>query len=403
MFFSAVCFSFKPLPSRLLPDIPVGVHNRPLKILQVSRVYWPNLGGMEKIAQGLAEQLVQRGHHCDVVTLNRSFEDGSPYQPYNLHNGVNVFRVPYKGSNRYPIAPKVARFAKRYDLIHVHGVDFLLDWMVFQKRFHGKPIVLSTHGGFFHTDFVPGLKKIWFQTMTRNTLRGVDRVLASSEHDLGLFKRISSRCEMARNAVDLSAYKLLKNKPIPGQWVCVGRVDVHKGLFNLMETLAALKRQDERPFKMHIVGPVVVDGLLDKLISKRDALGLSKEVIFEGRIEFDALHNLVQGAELALFPSEYEAFGISVVEAMGAGVMPILNDIEPFRHFVTPGSNGFLADFKNPQLAAQVILQARNCSAKERKKLCAAAKSKALEYDWEATVSRFEFLYRDVLESKHAP
>jgi alpha-1,3-mannosyltransferase len=358
---------------------------------------------MEKIAQGLAEQLVQRGHHCDVVTLNRSFEDGSPYQPYNLHNGVNVFRVPYKGSNRYPIAPKVARFAKRYDLIHVHGVDFLLDWMVFQKRFHGKPIVLSTHGGFFHTDFVPGLKKIWFQTMTRNTLRGVDRVLASSEHDLGLFKRISSRCEMARNAVDLSTYKLLKNKPIPGQWVCVGRVDVHKGLFNLMETLAALKRQDERPFKMHIVGPVVVDGLLDKLISKRDALGLNKEVIFEGRIEFDALHNLVQGAELALFPSEYEAFGISVVEAMGAGVLPILNDIEPFRHFVTPGSNGFLADFKNPQLAAQVILQARNCSAKERKKLCAAAKSKALEYDWEATVSRFEFLYRDVLESKHAP
>ena len=401
MSFSVDCFSFKPLPSRLLSDIPVAVHDRPLKILQVSRVYWPNLGGMEKIAQGLAEQLVQRGHHCDVVTLNRSFEDGSPYAPYNLHNGVNVFRVPYKGSNRYPIAPKVARFAKRYDLIHVHGVDFLLDWMVFQKRFHGKPIVLSTHGGFFHTDFVPGLKKVWFQTMTRNTLRGVDRVLASSEHDLGLFKGISSRCELARNAVDLSTYKLLKNKPNPGQWVCVGRVDVHKGIFNLMEALAALKLKDDRPFTMHIVGPVVVDGLLEKLTNRRDALGLSNEVKFEGRIEFDALHSLVQGAELALFPSEYEAFGISVVEAMGAGVLPVLNDIEPFRHFVTPGVNGYLADFKDPDAAADVIMQARNTSAGARKKICGAAKAKALEYDWEATVSRFESIYRNILESNN--
>jgi alpha-1,3-mannosyltransferase len=356
---------------------------------------------MEKIAQGLAENLVQRGHQCDVVTLDRSFEDGRQYPPYDKQNGVNIFRVPFKGSTRYPIAPRVARFASRYDLVHVHGVDFLLDWMVFNKRKHKKPIVLSTHGGFFHTDFAQGLKRLWFHTMTRNTLRSVDRVLASSEHDLALFKKVSNRCELARNAVDLSVYKHLKNKPIAGQWVCVGRVDVHKGIFNLLESLAALKRRDSRPFTMHIIGPVVVDGLLKDLTQRRNELGLEEEVQFEGRIEFQALHDRIQGAELALFPSEYEAFGISVVEAMGAGVLPVLNDIEPFRHFVRDGDNGFLADFSNPELAAAVLSKARDCSKAARKRICTAAKQKALDYDWESTVSRFEFLYRDVLDAQH--
>jgi alpha-1,3-mannosyltransferase len=202
--------------------------------------------------------------------------------------------------------------------------------------------------------------------------------------------------------VDLSTYKTLKNKPEPGRWVCVGRVDVHKGIAHLLDSLAALKAMDERPFQMHIIGPVVVDGLLADLEAKRDALGLNASVHFEGRIEFDALHALVERAELAIFPSEYEAFGISVVEAMGASVLPVLNDIEPFRHFVQPGENGFLADFKEPQEAAAVLREARNLSASQRKRMTKAAKSKALEYDWESTVSRFESLYREVL-SAHVP
>ena len=356
---------------------------------------------MEKIVQGLAEHLVARGHRCDVVTLNRSFEDGSAYTPYDLHNGVNVYRVPFRGSTRYPIAPKVARFAANYDLIHVHGVDFLVDWLVLNKARHQKPIVLSTHGGFFHTEFAQHLKKTWFHTMTRLTLRGVDRVLASSEHDQGLFEEVSDRVALARNAVDLSVYKNLKNTPVPGRWVCVGRVDVHKGIGALLRTLAEFRKRDERAFEMRIIGPEVVDGLLDKLRSERDRLGLNGLVFFDGRIEFEALHEAVATAELAIFPSEYEAFGISVVEAMGAGVLTVLNDIEPFRDFVEEKGCGFVAPFSEPNRAAEVLSTALSISKAKRKTMTRDARNKALEYDWTATVSRFEELYREVLEGKN--
>ena len=228
----------------------------------------------------------------------------------------------------------------------------------------------------------------------------MDRVLASSEHDLELFERISPRCELARNAVDLTKYRTLKNRPKKGRFVCVGRVDVHKGIGNLLKALAELKKQGADPFTMHIIGPVVVDGLLASLEAQRAELGLDKDVIFEGRIEFERLFELMETAELAIFPSEYEAFGISVVEAMGAGVTSILNDIEPFRHFVQNDINGFLADFSSPASAAETLSRARALPKRKKAALGKLARQKALEYDWQATVDRFEALYMDVLEAK---
>jgi len=371
----------------------------PLNILQVTRVYWPNLGGIEKIAQGLAEHLVARGHSCDVVTLDRAFEDGRDLAPYDFHNGVNVYRVPFRGSTRYPLAPRVSGFARRYDLVHVHAVDFLLDWLVLNKRRHGRPVVLSTHGGFFHTDAHLALKKLWFRTLTPLTLRGVDRVLCSSEHDLELFQQVSDRCELARNAVDLTHYAAMSPAPVDGSWIVVGRVDVHKGIADLLRALAVVRDQDPRPFTLRVIGPEVVDDLVASLTAERDRLGLQDHVRFEGRIALEDLHDAVRTAELGLFPSEYEAFGISVVEAMGAGVVPVLNDIGAFRHFVSEGANGFIADFKDPQAAATAILRARDLGER-RGSVGQAARAKALEYGWDRTVDRFEDLYRKVLGAR---
>ena len=216
----------------------------------------------------------------------------------------------------------------RYDLVHVHGIDFLLDWIVWNRARHGKPVVLSTHGGFFHTDFLQHAKKIWFHTMTRSTFRGVDRVLASSEHDLELFQGISQRCELARNAVDLTRYRTLTNRPVKGRWVCVGRVDVHKGISALMETLAVLRGRGA-DFSMHIIGPFVVDGLRERLESERRSLGLEEHVVFEGRIEFERLFELVETAALAdigpNFPKSGRTRVILPVPFYGLAVIGDLN------------------------------------------------------------------------------
>jgi alpha-1,3-mannosyltransferase len=370
--------------------------SRPLRILQVARVFWPNIGGIERHVQWLAEHLIRRGHTCDVVTLNRSFEDGAAYPAYDRLGDIHVWRVPFAGSTRYPLAPRVARFVSRYDVVHVHAVDFLADWLVATKRWHGRPVVLSTHGGFFHTDFAPTAKKLWFHTMTRSMLRGVDALVYTSDQDEELFRAITKKGTILRNGVDLASWEPLGH-PVPGRMVTVGRVDTHKGLAHLVDALALVKERDSRPFRAEILGPEVVPGLIAGLERQRDTRGLRDEVVFRGKVSEGELKAAVDAADLGLFPSEYESFGISVVETMGAGVVPVLNDIRAFRYFIEEGKNGFLTRFADPGAAATAILKARDLGAR-RGEVSAAARAKARTYAWDHVVGEVEGVYRRVLE-----
>lgn len=366
------------------------MRTRPLRILQVTRVYWPNIGGIERHVQWIAEHLVRRGHRCDVVTLDRSFADGSPYPPYDLHNGVNIYRVPFQGSTRYPLAPRVRRFVGRYDVVHVHAVDFMADYLAFTRSLHGRPLVLSTHGGFFHTAFARPLKELWFRTVTRQMLRRMDMVLYTSEQDAELFAPVTPRGRLLRQAVDTAPYAALDTEPTPGAWITVGRVDVHKGIADLLRTLAVLKDKDPRPFQLQVIGPAVVPGLVESLSALRDELGLTDRVHFRGKVSTEALWEAARTAELGLYPSEYESFGISVVETMAAGVIPILSDIRAFRYIVADGGGGFVTDFRKPAEAAAVIARARDA---DQPALRAAARRRAATYDMAAVVDELEGLY----------
>lgn len=374
----------------------------PLRVLLASRVYHPNLGGIEKHVQWLGEHLVRRGHQVDVVTLDRAFEDGRALPPFERHGGVRVYRVPFVGSTRYPLAPRVARFVADYDLVHVHAVDFLADWLVFTRRWHGRPVVLSTHGGFFHTRCAAAAKRLWFHTMTRALFASVDALVYTSDQDAELFRRISDRGRLVRTGVETAPWLGLPPAPRHGSWVTVGRVDVHKGLGALLRTLAELRRRDPAPFTARVIGPEVVDGLVARLTEERDSLGLSAHVAFEGRLTDEALREALRTAELGLWPAEYESFGISVVEAMAAGVAPVLNDIAAFRHFDAPGASERV-DFADPAAAAAAILRARDRVRAAPVATAAAARAVARRFSWEAVVGELEAVYREVVARRPRP
>ncbi len=368
-----------------------------MRVLLVTRVYWPNIGGIERHVQWLAEALVRRGHTADVVTLNRAFEDGRALPAAEELNGVHVTRVPFRGSTRYPIAPSVLRKVADYDVVHVHAVDFLADWLVATRPIHRRPVVLSTHGGFFHTAYAARAKKLWFHTMTRALVRAVDALVYTSDQDAELFGELTDRGVLLRNAVDLAPWQALARAPEPGQFVTLGRVDVHKGLAHLLRTLAALRDADPRPFHAKIVGPEVVEGLVGRLSTERDSLGLTERVSFLGKVTAETMHEAVRTAELGLWPAEYESFGISVVETMGAGLLPVMQDNRAFRYFVD-GPTGVLTDYRDPVRAAAAIRQARDLP--DRPVWEAATRAKATDYGWDKVIGDIEALYARVVAAK---
>lgn len=364
-----------------------------MRILLVSRVFWPNVGGIERHVQWLAEALRARGHEADVVTLDRAFEDGRQLPLRDQLNDIRITRVPFRGSTRYPLAPGVLRHIRDYDVVHVHAVDFLADWLVATKPVHGRPVVLSTHGGFFHTKFASRAKQVWFQTMTRALVAGVDALLYTSDQDQELFSRLTTRGEVIRNAVDLAPWRAIQRAPRAGEFVTLGRVDVHKGISHLLKTLAVVRDRDPRTFSLRVIGPCVVDGLNESLTAERDALGLTDRVGFEGKVPIEVMYDAVRTAELGLWPAEYESFGISVVETMAAGLPPLMQDNRAFRYFVE-GNSGTLTNFGDPARAAADLLRLRDRT--DAAAAGQAAAVKAGQYGWDSVIGQIEAVYQRV-------
>lgn len=100
----------------------------------------------------------------------------------------------------------------------------------------------------------------------------------------------------------------------------VGRVQVRKNLNRVAEAFARV-RQRHPGLKLVIVGKP--DLAYEKLLAKVDELGLKEHVHFSGYIEADCLPLFYNAAEMFVFPSIFEGFGLPVMEAMASGVPTI--------------------------------------------------------------------------------
>jgi alpha-1,3-mannosyltransferase len=130
-----------------------------MRVFHVVRQFWPSVGGLEDVVGQLARAQTARGWTVKVVTLNRVF--GAPDKLLAAHEdnaGVAIERLPYSGSPRYPLTPGILGAIGEADLLHIHAIDFFFDFLAWTRIFHGKPLVATTHGGFFHTQAHARLK-----------------------------------------------------------------------------------------------------------------------------------------------------------------------------------------------------------------------------------------------------
>jgi len=371
------------------------MNGRQMNILQVVRQYLPGTGGMETYVSNLCRQLARRGHRSDVATLDYLFKTDERLPHYQRIDGVDVLRLPSAGNARYFFAPRLMELVPRYDIIHVHGVDFFIDMLGTFKKMHGRPVVLSTHGGFFHTRWFPALKQTYFRTVTRTALRGVDRVLASSPQDEELFAQVSPRVTLVENGIDYPAFAAVEKRVSGDSLVFIGRISKNKRVDRLLAMLARLREQ--RPgARLTVIGPDW-EGLQVELERQAAGLGVSEAVTFTGVLPQAEMLEVLAGASAFVSASEYEAFGLSTVEAMATGTIPVVSGIPSFAGLIEDGVTGFLTDFSDPAAAGAAVAGVLELPAEERRRLGDAAREAASHHDWSETAGQIINIYEEVL------
>lgn len=172
--------------------------------------------------------------------------------------------------------------------------------------------------------------------------------------------------------------------------IYLGRLEARKRPSVAVEALAALRQSG-------VAASLVVAGegeLLGDLVARAHAIGVGDAVRFVGRVSEADKWRLYDSADVLLFPSELEGFGLVVAEAQSRGVPVVAAGGTATAEALEPDRTGFLVSSGGQAFAARV----RELSDNERRSAMASrAREFARRFDWDACAAGVAEVYREAV------
>jgi alpha-1,3-mannosyltransferase len=367
-----------------------------VKILSITPIFFPALGGIQQVVLELALRVREHGVHMDVAHVAAGLNHVT-----ETVQGVTVHRVPLYGNRFFGWAPALRKLVQNYDLLHVHDPQLMAISANVRYTCGNMPAVLSTHGGFWHTNRGYVLKRIYERTMIRGAAGHYQRVLASSVGDYDYFKRYVDRISLCSNGVQVKEFNTVVQVATRNsfKWIYWGRLSRHKRL-DLVIDYAHHARRRGFPVDLLVCGQDC-DGLMSELKAQVDRLQLGGFVRFEPFLDDAALRIELAERNVYITASEHEGFGLSVVEAMAAGLIVICRNMVPLNSFMEHGRSGWLQQFDRSPTDFERLAQLLSSTPEQVASMSDAARQAASLHDWAVAVPRFVGHYRDAL-SGHA-
>ena len=363
-----------------------------MNVLSITPAFFPATGGLEQVVLELAKGVRRLGVHMDVAHVARGLDAST-----DSVEGIAVHRVPLWGSRFAGWAPSLAGLAAGYDLLHVHDPQLTSISSNVRWQCGRIPAVLSTHGGFWHTDRFRIFKKIFEATQLRGNARHYRRVLASSVADFNYFKRFVAHIAVCGNGVAVKRFEFIRadRDRCLLKWIYWGRLSRNKRL-DLAIQYVHHARELGHPVELLVCGRDF-DGLLAQLRAQVQRLNLNHAVTFVPHLDDADLRSELSRRGVFITASEYEGFGLSIVEAMASGLMVICRDLPPMNSFFRHGEGGWLLKFDDtPGDIASLDAMLRVAEPRVAT-MSAAARSASRAHDWNEVSPHFVRHYREVL------
>jgi alpha-1,3-mannosyltransferase len=365
-----------------------------MKVLSITSTFFPHVGGIEQVVLELALRVREHGVEMDVAHVAPGLEFST-----DEVRGVTVYRIPLHGNRLVGWAPALRALAHNYDLLHVH--DPLLVAITANVRWMcgDIPAVLSTHGGFWHTNNLYLFKRFFELALLRGAVRHYRRILATSVGDLEYYKGYTNRVYLCDNGVSVKEFNAIHREDFQSlhQWIYWGRLSSNKRVDLAIDYVAHARRLGHS-VQLLICGRDV-DQLMPKLKAQVTRLDLSEAVRFEPFLDGASLRAELSRRSLYITASDHEGFGLSVVEAMAAGLIVVCRDISPLNRFFLPGQSGWFLRFDSSHEDVQALNAILLSASDKVRTMSLAARAAAAAYDWDTAAPRFVEHYRQVLSN----
>jgi glycosyltransferase involved in cell wall biosynthesis len=244
-----------------------------------------------------------------------------------------------------------------------------------------------------------------YAKLTREALARADALIAVSKFtanqlidDCGVAK---DRVHVIHNGVGdeffteigqerLEAFR--KNHNIRERYILfVGFIEQKKNLLRLIEAFNICRQRPDFPHQLVLAGPQ--GDYTATLIDHCRQHSLGQEVLLLGEVAADNLPTLYQGAEMFVFPSLNEGFGMPPLEAMASGTAVVASNTTAL-----PEVLGEAACYVDPvdteSIAEGLYALATNPEGRKRKAL--AGKIHAENYRWLNTATKVQSLFNGI-------
>lgn len=291
------------------------------------------------------------------------------------------------------------------DIVHAHSHRYghVLQAAAVARRCR-IPLVVSTH---YHpadrreTPWKRGLLRLEDVAFGMTAYRVARALVAESELEARLVREFapSDRIRVVPPGVDLSDWSLapgdLANGPSlpPEYFLYVGRIAPNKGLPYLVEALALLPPDARRP--LVLMGTDWGErAALEGLARRR---GVAGSLLWLGHVpDRRAYQAVVARARALVLPSEWEAFGLVLLDAMAAHTPVIASAVGAVPEVLDGGRAGLLVPYGDPRALSEALRNVLDDPEAARQRV-SRADEKVRSLDWSKSTARLRELYREVL------
>ena len=175
----------------------------------------------------------------------------------------------------------------------------------------------------------------------------------------------------------------------------VGTIEPRKNLPTLIDAFAARRRSGELRHQLVCVGPY---GWLSRGIEEQITRSKAGDAItFTGYVPFEDLPALYTLAEMFVYPSIYEGFGLPVVEAMACGV-PVITGRTAALSEIGGGATVEVDRIDSPTLGRALVEIA--ASRDRREDLSGRGLARAASFSWRRAACESLEIYRETAQRK---
>ncbi len=266
-----------------------------MRILMTTPYFSPSLGGMETVAECLANEFVGLGH--DVVVATSTAEDDGIQRPFTVL--------------RAPSLLTLIKESLRADAVLQSQISLRLG---LPSLFLRRPTVIAHHMWTPRTG--PGA----FVGRIKHALLPLADNVAVSK---AMAKSLSVPCSVIPNPYQTEIFHGASHAGPKRDLVFLGRLIEGKGLGVLLQSLTLLADRGIHP-TLTVIGRGPAEDLHREQVKERE---LTAQVEFSGPLRGTALRDRLAAHQLLIVPSVWEEpFGVVVLEGLACGLIPVVSD-----------------------------------------------------------------------------